>query len=148
VAVLAHEIGHFKCRHILRSLALSILTSGGLFFLLSKFLASPALFEAFGVSHPSTYAGVIFLLVVFSPFFRLMGLFTHALSRRYEFEADDYSARTYGKPESLVSALKKLSVDSLSHLTPHRLKILLDYTHPPVMERISALRARGPRRHD
>jgi STE24 endopeptidase len=65
------------------------------------------------------------------------------MSRHFEYEADDYSARTYRKPEELVSALKKLSMDNLSNLTPHRLKIWLDYTHPPVLDRIRALRAKG-----
>jgi len=140
VAVVAHEIGHFKLKHIQKSIILSIVSSGLLLFTFGLLLNRPELFEAFGMSQGSVYASLVLLSIVYSPILRVLGIFTHWLSRKHEFEADEYSRTTYGKPEQLVSALKKLSMDNLSHLTPHPLKVLLDYTHPPILRRIEAIR--------
>jgi STE24 endopeptidase len=143
MAVLAHEVGHFREKHIPRFAALSILTSFLLFAALGWILRDPRLHAAFGVSTPSTYAGLIFAGILYSPILRFLGMGTQWLSRRFEFQADRWSVRTYGHADKLASALKRLSADSLSHLTPHRLKIWLDYTHPPVLERVRALHAMG-----
>lgn len=140
VAVLAHEIGHFKRRHIQKSIILSICTTGIVFFVLGLFLNNPELFAAFAMKHVSVYASLVFVTFLLSPFMKLLSIFTHLLSRKHEFEADEYAARSYKNPEALISALKKLSMDNLSNLTPHPLKVFLDYTHPPVMQRIEALR--------
>ena len=142
VAVLAHEVGHYKRRHIQRQLVLSIAAMGAMFYLLSLFLGNRAIFDAFGVADISVYAGVVFFGILYSPISRVIGLFGLHLSRKYEFEADEFSARTFGRPEELVSALKKLSVENLSNLKPHPLKVLLGYTHPPVLDRVSRLRER------
>lgn len=143
VAVFAHEVGHFKLRHIPKSMGLAVGGSLLMFWALGQLLGSPWLFEAFRMAEGSVYAGIVFIGFLFSPVMKLLSLFTSHFSRRFEYEADQFAARTYGKPETLVSALKKLSADNLSHLTPHRLKVILDYTHPPILERIAALRATG-----
>jgi STE24 endopeptidase len=101
---------------------------------------NPDLFSAFQMEHISVYASLVFVGFIYSPILRILSLFTQALSRKHEFEADAFAADTYGNPELLISALKKLSVDHLSHLTPHPLKVALDYSHPPILERIRALR--------
>jgi STE24 endopeptidase len=87
----------------------------------------------------SIYASLVFVGFLYSPISRLLSLLAHAISRKAEFEADRYSVETYGKPESLITALKKLSIDNLSDLKPHPLKVFFDYTHPPVLERIRVL---------
>ncbi|MGE3975047.1 MAG: M48 family metallopeptidase [Bdellovibrionales bacterium] len=139
VAILAHEIGHFKLKHIWRQLTLSLATSFVTLFIFNQLLQSPFLFEAFRVSQPSVYAGLLFLSLLFSPISSILSLWNLALSRKYEFEADEYSVRTYGKPLALSEALKKLSVENLSNLHPHPLKVFLEYTHPPVMKRTKVL---------
>lgn len=140
VAVLAHEIGHFKRKHIQKSIILSIVTTGVVFFVLGLFLNNSGLFAAFAMTHISVYASIVFVTFLLSPFMKILSIFTHLLSRKHEFEADEYAARTHKNPEALISALKKLSMDNLSNLTPHPLKVFLDYTHPPVLQRIEALR--------
>ncbi len=140
VAVLAHEIGHFEKKHIIKSMMLSIISSGLILYVYSLFLRSPKLFQAFGMTTPSSYAGLILLSIVSSPVMRIFSIGVQKLSRIHEFEADRFASETYGQPEALISALKKLSVDHLSHLDPHPLKVALDYSHPPVLERIEAIR--------
>jgi STE24 endopeptidase len=140
VAVLAHEIGHFERKHIIKSMILSTLSTGIVFYTFSVFMNNPELFGAFRMANTSVYASVVFVGFVYSPILRVASIFIQMLSRKHEFEADEFARATYGKPEALISALKKLSVDNLSHLTPHPLKVLLDYSHPPILERIKALR--------
>ena len=143
VAIFAHEVGHYKLHHIQRFTAFSIGSSALLFFILSLFIRDAGLFSAFGMENVSVYASLIFISFLYSPILRALSLVSNWLSRRAEFEADEFSAQTFGKPEVLISALKKLSIDNLSHLTPHPFKVVLEYTHPPIMERIRALRGRG-----
>jgi STE24 endopeptidase len=140
VAVLAHEIGHYKEKHIFRQVTLSFVSTGVMLFIFSLFLENPSLFEAFRVEQTSVYASFVFFGILYSPLARLTSLFSLHLSRKYEFEADEYAAQTYGKPDQLATALKKLSVDNLSNLKPHPLKVFLDYTHPPVLERVENLK--------
>lgn len=136
VAVVAHEMGHFKKRHILSSLLLSVFVSGLSFYLLSFFIKSPGLFAAFGMEHISTYAGLFFFGFLYSPIMAFISVLSNALSRRWEYAADEYAVSSAGNPDALTSALKKLSADNLSNLTPHPLKVILDYSHPPVVERL------------
>lgn len=143
VAVVAHEVGHFKLGHILKSILLSLGSTGVLLYGVSALITRPALFEAFGMSQPSIHAGIVLVSILYGPVLRFAAVATHALSRRFEYEADEFAARTFGAPESLVTALKKLSVDSMSNLTPHRLKVALDYSHPPILSRIEELRRKG-----
>lgn len=142
VAVLAHEIGHYKKKHILQSLVLSILQMGILFFLLGKFLNNPGLFEAFGVRETSVYCSLIFFSFLFEPISKLLSVGMMMLSRKNEFEADAYAADVTGKPEDLVTGLKKLSKDNLSNLTPHPFYVFMNYSHPPMLQRIAALQTR------
>ena len=140
VAILAHEIGHFERKHIQKSILLSVITSGFLFYSFKFFINHPVVFEAFSLENSSIYAGLVFTGIVYGPILRVFSIFTNMISRKHEFEADSFAEKTYGKPEVLISALKKLSVDHLSHLNPHPLKVALDYSHPPILDRIKALR--------
>jgi STE24 endopeptidase len=140
LAVVAHEIGHYKRGHILKGLVLAIAQAGVVFFLLSLFLDERALFEAFGVAEPSVHAGLVFFSLLYAPLELLLSLFANAHSRRNEYEADAWARTTTGAGEPLVSALKRLSADSLSNLTPHPLYVALHHSHPPLVERVRALR--------
>jgi STE24 endopeptidase len=140
VAIVAHEIGHYQKAHLLKELAISILQSGIVFFLLSLFLESGGLFDAFYVREKSIYAGLVFFGMLFSPIDLVLSFFVHAVSRRNELEADAY-ARDTALAADLVTGLKRLSAESLSNLTPHPLYVKLHYSHPPLTERIAALRA-------
>jgi STE24 endopeptidase len=146
VAVLAHEIGHFKLRHIIQRIAVSILQAGVLFYLLGLIIGGGAfsreLFDAFGVEEISAHVGLVLFGILFAPVSRLIAIAANAWSRKHEFEADAFAAKATEKPESLVSALKKLSAKNLSNLTPHPFRVFLDHSHPPVLTRIQALRSR------
>jgi STE24 endopeptidase len=148
VAVLAHEIGHFKRKHIIQRIVASIIQFGVLFFLLGLIINpgstfAQELFAAFGIpaQNISPHAGLIFFGILFSPVSRLLGVVLNAWSRKHEFEADAYAAEAQQSSAHLIAALKKLSADNLSNLTPHQLRVVLDYSHPPVLVRIKALRA-------
>lgn len=143
VAVLAHEIGHWKRRHVLVGTLLGIAQMGALFFALSVVLAHRGLFDAFAVETPSVYAGLVFAALLFAPLDLALSLGGHALSRRHEFAADTFAVRTTGSGEPLARGLMRLSADSLANLTPHPLYVALHYSHPPVLTRIRALRAAG-----
>ena len=139
VAVLAHEIGHYKKKHIIKNMAISIVHMGLIFFLLSIFVSRQELFNAFFMEHASVYAGIILFSMVFTQIEFFFALFINSFSRKNEYEADRFAAETTGKTEAMINALKKLSVDNLSHLTPHPFYVKLNYSHPPVLERIKAL---------
>ena len=148
VAVLAHEIGHFKRKHIIQRIVASIIQFGVLFFLLGLIINpgstfAQELFAAFGIpaENISPHAGLIFFGILFSPVNRLLGVVLNAWSRKHEFEADAYAAEAQQSSAHLIAALKKLSIDNLSNLTPHQLRVVLDYSHPPVLVRIQALRS-------
>ncbi|MBU1565205.1 MAG: M48 family metallopeptidase [Proteobacteria bacterium] len=140
VAVLAHEMGHYKLKHIPVMMTLSILQMGLLFFILSLFLGNQGLFAAFGMEHLSTYASLVFFGFLYSPISTLMAIGLNAFSRRNEYKADRFAAETGADGEALISGLKKLSVNNLSNLTPHPLHVVLNYSHPPILARIKALR--------
>lgn len=144
VAILAHEIGHFRCKHIPQRLGASLLQSALLFFLIGLATDpdgafSRLLFDAFGVQAISPHVGLVLFSILFSPASRLLGIFSNQWSRRHEFEADAYAAEHCGSPDALITALKKLTTDNLSHPTPHPLRVLLDYSHPPMSQRLAAL---------
>ena len=139
-SVLAHEMGHFKLGHILKQMVLGFVSMAAMFFLLSIFISSPWLFEAFKVSTPSVYAGIVFFGFLYIPISFALSIITSAFSRKCEYEADAYAVTTYKKPQAMIDALKKLSVDNLSNLTPHKFKVFLEYSHPPVLERIKAIK--------
>ncbi|RLI44796.1 M48 family peptidase [Candidatus Bathyarchaeota archaeon] len=140
VSILAHEMGHYKKKHILKSIIISIITTGLMFFILSLFINNEGLFQAFKMQNTSIYASLFFFAFLYTPINMFISILSNILSRKHEYEADAYAATTYGKYESMISALKKLTVDNLSNLTPHPLKVFLSYSHPPVLERIQSLR--------
>ena len=140
VAVLAHEIGHWRLKHIPVMVGLSVLQTGLLFFLLSRFLDNPGLFAAFGMEHLSVYGSVVFFGFLYTPIATLLAVGVNGLSRRHEYQADRFAVHTGADAESLISGLKKLSVSNLANLTPHPVNVLLSHSHPPVLERIAALR--------
>ena len=139
VAVVAHEVGHYKKQHIVKSMVLSVAHLGVMFWVLSFFLQQEALFTAFFVTEPSVYTGLLFFGLLFTPVELVLSVLLNVFSRKNEFEADEFSALTTGDAESLVRALKKLSADNLSNLTPHPFDVFLHYSHPPVLERIRSL---------
>ena len=150
VAVLAHEIGHFKLNHIKKMFASQIIFMGLMFFALSLFLHKAGMYEAFGLDYHQfigtsapIYAGLIFFQFLFEPISMLLNIFVMKASRKHEFEADEFAAKTTGESENMILALKKLTVDNLSDLYPHPLKVFLEFSHPPVLERIKAIRKVG-----
>jgi len=141
VAVLAHEIGHYKKKHIMKNMGISILQTGVMFALLSIFLQVPALFDAFYMDQMSVYAGLLFFGLLYSPIETVLGIVMQMMSRKHEYEADEFAAKTTEQPEEMVNVLKKLSKDNLSNLTPHSFYVFLNYSHPPVLQRIRAIRS-------
>jgi len=141
VAVLAHEIGHYKKKHIIKNMVISILHTGVMFLLLSIFLNAAGLYEAFYMEQPSVYAGLIFFGLLYAPVEMILSIFMQIMSRKHEYEADRFAAETTEQPETMIQALKKLSKDNLSNLTPHRFYVFLNYSHPPVLQRIKAIRS-------
>jgi len=148
VGVLAHEIGHFKKKHIVQRLVISIVQTAVIFFLLGmatnpESAFGSQLYAAFGIpatSKAAVAAGLVLFMIVFKPVSRILSVFMNILSRKHEFEADEYAAVNQGTPNHLISALKKLSANNLSNLTPHPLEVFLDHSHPPVLVRIQALK--------
>ena len=140
VAVLAHEIGHYKHKHIIFNLVSSILLTGFMLFLLSLFINNPEVSLAIGVDRPSFHAALIGFGILYSPVSEITGLLINYFSRKFEYEADDYAKNTYAALP-LVSSLKKLSKNSLSNLTPHPAYVFMHYSHPPLKERIRNLKA-------
>ncbi|MFW5837800.1 MAG: M48 family metallopeptidase, partial [Desulfovibrionaceae bacterium] len=139
VAVLAHEAGHVKLRHALLLLGLAAAKGLLLFFLLSLVLQVPALFTGLGASGPSPYLGLVIFGLLWIPAGLAASALVNTVSRRAERAADDFAARSTGAPAALAMALRRLAVGNLSNLTPHRLTVVLDYAHPPVLERIRRL---------
>jgi STE24 endopeptidase len=139
VAVLAHEIGHYKRKHTLQGIIISVVQMGVTFFLLSLFLRIPALSQALGVENPSFHMGIIAFGILYSPISLLIGIFMNVLSRKNEYQADDFTKENFGA-EHLITALKKLSINNLSNLTPHPLYVFFHYSHPTLLERIRSLR--------
>ncbi|PHS09439.1 MAG: peptidase M48 [Kordia sp.] len=139
VAVLAHEVGHYKCKHIIYNLVLSLLLTGFTLWLLSLFISSPILSEALGVSIPSFHIGMIAFGMLYSPISEITGLFMNSLSRKFEYQADHYAKETHNS-DDLISSLKKLSKNSLSNLTPHPTYVWFHYSHPSLLQRIVNLK--------
>jgi STE24 endopeptidase len=139
VAVLAHEMGHYKKKHILQRILIGVIQMGIMFFLLSVFVSYQGLFDAFYMHQKSVYAGLIFFSMLYSPIDFFTGIFMQMLSRKNEYEADNFAVETTQDPESMADALKKLSVHNLSNLLPHPFYVFLNYSHPPVLERVNTI---------
>lgn len=140
LAVVAHEMGHYKLYHIPQRIAISVVHTGVLFLLLSVFLQVEGLFHAFYVDDPSVYTGLLFFGLLYSPADLLLSLPLNAWSRHHEFQADHFALETTGRADALIDGLKQLAETNLSNLTPHPLTVALDYSHPPLAKRIEALR--------
>lgn len=140
VAVLAHEIGHYKKNHIIFNLVTSILLTGFMLFLLSLFINNPSISLAVGVDKPSFHAALIGFGILYSPISEVTGLIMNHFSRKFEYQADDFAKNTFAA-SPLVTSLKKLSKNSLSNLTPHPTYVFVHYSHPPLVERIKNLKA-------
>lgn len=140
LTILAHEIGHYKKKHTLIGMGISILHMGIVFYLLSLFLTQKALFDAFLMDHLSIYAGFLFFGMLYSPVEMVLSVIMSMVSRRHEYQADRFAVQTTGLYEAFIGALKKLSVHNLSNLRPHPFYVFINYSHPPVLQRIRAIR--------
>ncbi len=141
VAVLAHEVGHYKKKHIVINLIASVITTGFTLWILSLLVGNPELSEALGVTQASFHIGLIAFGILFTPISELTGLLMNFLSRKFEYQADNYAKKTYSG-EPLISALKKLSKNSLSNLTPHPAYVFAHYSHPTLLQRFRNLKGR------
>ncbi|MDB2684393.1 M48 family metallopeptidase [Flavobacteriaceae bacterium] len=139
VAVLAHEVGHYKRKHILYNLTSSIILTGFALFVLSLFIKTPVLSLALGVTHPSFHIGLITFSILYSPVSQILGIFMNYMSRKFEYQADNYAKNTFSA-SPLISSLKKLSKNSLSNLTPHYLYVFFHFSHPTLLDRIKNLK--------
>ncbi|MBD3305132.1 M48 family metalloprotease [candidate division KSB3 bacterium] len=140
VAVLAHEIGHYKKKHVLQHTIINILHAGVMFYLLSIFLSHEGLFDAFYMEQTSIYAGLIFFGMLYTPIELILSVVLQLFSRKHEYEADRFAAQTTQPPDAMIDSLKQLSVHNLSNLTPHPFYVFLHYSHPPMLERVRAIR--------
>jgi len=139
VAVLAHEIGHYKKKHTLIGTVTSIVQTGIMLFILSRFLGNPYLSGALGSSEPSFHLSVVAFGILYTPLSIILGLAMNALSRKHEFEADLFATTQY-HANSLRDALIRLSVNNLSNLRPHPAYVFFYYSHPPLLKRLQAIR--------
>ncbi len=143
VAVLAHEVGHYKKKHSITGLVLSTLQSAVMLYLFSVFVGLDSFAVALGGVEASFHLGLVAFSVLYAPISMLVGLGTNALSRHNEYQADNYAREKY-EAESLISSLKKLSKNNLSNLTPHPVYVFFHYSHPPLLQRIRSLRKKMP----
>jgi STE24 endopeptidase len=141
VGVLAHEVGHYKKKHVLQQTLIGIAHSAFLFALLSIFIRSPGLYQAFYIKDMPVYAGLLFFGLLYTPIELLLGIGLQALSRKHEFEADRFAAETTSQPQAMVEALKKLHAKNLSNLSPHPFYVFLNYSHPTLEQRIKAIQS-------
>ena len=141
VAVLAHEIGHYKKKHTMQGIAVSILQMGVVFYLLSLFLGKPVFSRALGGDGAVFHMGLVAFAMLYSPVSLATGLVMNAWSRRNEYQADAFAARNFSA-EALENALKKLSINNLSNLTPHPAYVFFHYSHPSLHQRIVAMQKR------
>jgi len=138
VAVLAHEVGHYKKKHVVFNMVSSILLTGFTLYLLSFFIDSQLLANALSVSEPSFHIGLIAFGVLYSPISEITGLIMNYFSRKFEYQADNYAKQYFGAAP-LISSLKKLSKNSLSNLTPHKAYVFMHYSHPTLLQRVESL---------
>lgn len=138
VAVLAHEVGHYKRKHIIKNQIIGVLSTGIIMFLLGWALGNPVLAQALGVEQPSFHIGILAFSLLYSPISLITGILMNRLSRKYEFEADAY-ARDTSDATALGNCLKKMSVNHLSNLQPHPAYVSVYYSHPPLLERLRAM---------
>jgi STE24 endopeptidase len=143
LAVLAHEIGHYKRGHIVQRLIVAVLQLAVLFLLMGTVLGNAGLHAAFGLPAPVLWLGFVFFTILFEPAQTVLGILSGLWSRKHEYEADAYAAGATGGAADMIAALKRLARDTLSNLTPHPLTVFLHYSHPPMVQRLAALRKTG-----
>jgi STE24 endopeptidase len=139
VSVLAHEIGHYKKKHVIQGLFISLIQTGIVLFIFSLLIDNPYLSKALGVEEPNFHIGLVAFGILYSPVSFLLGIFMNILSRKNEYQADAFAAENY-TPKPLENALKKLSVKNLSNLTPHPAYVFFNYSHPPLLKRLAHLK--------
>ena len=139
LAVLAHEMGHFKRNHIRKQLVIMGFSSIVLFYLASTMISWAAMYQAFGFSEMPAYAGLFLVAVLWDPVGFFLSPIPKAISRRFEREADRHASKTMKVAEPLIKALKKMARDNLTNLRPDPLYVWFNYSHPPLLERIRAL---------
>ena len=139
VSVVAHEVGHYKLKHIIHGTIIGIIETGIMLFVFNFIMNDYALFRVFGLNDLSVHAGLIFFSMLYAPVTMITSVISNAISRKNEFEADNYSLQTTKNKEALISMLVGLAANNLSHLTPHPFKVFLSYSHPPTIDRIKAL---------
>ncbi|HSO87002.1 MAG TPA: M48 family metalloprotease, partial [Draconibacterium sp.] len=139
VAVLAHEIGHYKKKHVIQGLMISLVQTGIVLFIFSLLINNANLSKALGVEEPNFHIGLVAFGILYSPVSFVLGIFMNLLSRKNEYQADEFAAVNF-KPEALASALKKLSVKNLSNLTPHKTYVFFHYSHPTLLQRLAHLK--------
>jgi STE24 endopeptidase len=145
IAILAHEVGHYKKKHIPQGLAISIIHTGLVFYLLSIFLGNHGLYQAFDLKEESIYAGLLFFGLLYTPLEMILSIVLQVISRKQEAQADRFAAQTIKEPNTLIEALKKLSSNNLSNLTPHPFYVFISYSHPPLLQRIQAIQSIKPK---
>jgi STE24 endopeptidase len=138
VAVLAHEIGHYKKKHVLLTLSFSVILTGFMLFLFSLVVNNPELSRAIGSQTTSFHLGLVVFGILYSPLSLVIGLFSNYISRKNEFEADRFVKENF-KSQVLADALKKLSVKNLSNMIPHPVYVFFNYSHPPLLSRLEKL---------
>ena len=139
ISIIAHEVGHYKKKHILYNTIISIINVGIMLYCLHFFIDNALLFDAFKMKEISIYAGIIFFSILYSPISFIVGMGINYYSRLNEYQADEYSIASTNNKDNLISALKNLSIANLSNLTPHPFYVFLNYTHPPIIKRIKAI---------
>ena len=139
VSVVAHEVGHYKLKHIIQGTVIGIVETGVMLFVFSKIMNDLGLFSVFGVKELSVHAGLIFFSMLYAPVSMVTSIISSIISRQNEFSADKYSYETTNNKEALISMLIGLAANNLAHLTPHPFKVFLTYSHPPVLDRIEAI---------
>lgn len=138
VAVLAHEVGHYQKKHVFINMIISLLLTGVTLYVLSLFINNPVLSKALSVSQPSFHIGLIAFGVLYNPISEITGILMNYLSRKFEYQADNYAKEKFNA-KALISSLKKLSKNSLSNLTPHKANVFVHYSHPTLLQRVNNL---------
>lgn len=138
-AIVAHEVGHYKLRHLTKNMITGFLEVGAYLYIMSLCLNLAPLYTTFGIAQISVHAGLVFFAMLFSPIQLVLGLLGNYVSRKHEFEADAFALETAPEPQALGEALKKMSVKHLSNLFPHPLFVFLNYSHPPLLQRLAAM---------
>ena len=140
MAVLAHEIGHYKKKHTTQGIIAAVCQTGIMLYILSLFIGSPVLSQALGAEIHSFHLALISFGILYSPLSTLMGVGMNSFSRKNEYEADSFASQHFDAA-ALGSALKKLSINNLSNLTPHPAYVFFHYSHPPLLQRLQAMKA-------